>query len=126
MILAGDRRIGAGSDPGHDAADQANLGLAYAGPHRGPRDNLERSIECYTEALRFLTAEAAPSEYAATQHNLGAAYADLPTGDRAANLVRVIDCYTEALRFYTAEAAPDRVCHDPDQPGQRLRRPSHR
>ena len=84
--------------------------------------NLGRAIGCYTEALRFFTAEAAPSEYARTQHNLGNAYAELPTGDRAANLARAIGCYTEALRFYTAEAAPAEYADDPEQPGQRLRR----
>ena len=56
-----------------------------------------------------------------TQNNLGTAYADLPTGDRAANLARAIDCYTQALRFRTAEAAPLGLRHDPEQPGQRLR-----
>ena len=75
---------------------------------------------CYTQALRFYTAEAAPAEYATTQNNLGIAYAELPTGDRAANLARAIECYTQALRFRTAEAAPARVRRDPEQPGQRL------
>ena len=68
--------------------------------------NLARAIGCYTEALRFYTAEATPLDYAMTQNNLGTAYAELPSGDRAANLARAIDCYTEALRFCTAEAAP--------------------
>ena len=44
--------------------------------------------------------------YATTQNNLGGAYRELPTGDRAANLARAIGCFTEALRFCTAEAAP--------------------
>ena len=86
---------------------QNNLGTAYAELPTGDRAaNLARAIDCYTQALRFFTAEAAPLEYAATQNNLGNAYAELPTGDRAANLARAIDCYTEALRFFTAEAAP--------------------
>ena len=50
--------------------------------------------------------QAAPADYAMTEHNLGAAYAGLPSGDRAANLARAIECFTEALRFFTAEAAP--------------------
>ena len=53
-----------------------------------------------------MTAEAAPHDYAMTQNNLGAAYRELPAGDRAANLARAIDCYTQALRFRTPEAAP--------------------
>ena len=56
--------------------------------------------------MRFRTADAVPLEYAATQNNLGLAYAELPAGDRAGNLGRAIGCYTEALRFCTAEAAP--------------------
>ena len=86
---------------------QNNLGNAYAELPTGDRAaNLARAIDCYTEALRFRTAEAAPLDYATTQNNLGTAYAELPTGDRAANLARAIDCYTQALRFRTAEAAP--------------------
>ncbi len=87
--------------------EQVELGLHYY--HLSTRDrgrNLQRSIECFTEALRFFTAEAAPAEYSQTQNNLGAAYARLPTGDRAANLARAIGCFTEALRFRVAEAAP--------------------
>ena len=86
---------------------QNNLGTAYASLPTGDRAaNLARAIDCYTQALRFYTAEAAPADYAVTQNNLGTAYASLPTGDRAANLARAIDCYTQALRFRTAEAAP--------------------
>ena len=70
--------------------------------------NLQKAIGCYTEALRFFTAEAAPLDYAMTENNLGLAYTQLPTGDRAANLQKAIGHYTEALRFYTAEAAPSR------------------
>ncbi len=97
-----------GSAPGRkEAAEQFELGLRYYRLTTGERStNLQRSIECFTEALRFFTAEATPVEYASTQHNLGSAYAQLPTGDRAANLVRAIGYYTEALRFRTAEAAP--------------------
>ena len=89
------------------ALEQFELGAHYYNLPTGNRErNLRRSIEYSAEALRFFTAEAAPSEYAATQNNLGNAYADLLAGDRAANLARAIDCYTEALRFRTAEAAP--------------------
>ena len=66
------------------------------------------------------------SQYARTQNNLGTAYRVLPTGDRAANLAGRSTAHTEALRFHTAEAAPARVRHDPEQPGHRLRRASHR
>jgi len=43
---------------------------------------------------------------AAMQNNLGIAYRNLPTGERAANLARAIECYQQVLRFYTPEAAP--------------------
>jgi len=61
--------------------------------------NLEQAIECYREALRVYTPEAAPLDYAMTQNNLGIAYRNLPTGDRAANLEQAIECYREALRI---------------------------
>jgi tetratricopeptide (TPR) repeat protein len=86
---------------------QIILGNAYSDLPTGDRAaNLAKAIQCYTEALRVYTPEAAPLDYAMTQNNLGTAYADLPTGDRAANLAKAIECYTEALRVYTPEAAP--------------------
>jgi len=66
----------------------------------------QQKLAAYQEALHILTPEAAPLEYAITQHNLGNAYRDLPTGDRASNLAQAIRCYQEALRFLTPEAAP--------------------
>ena len=93
--------------PSGYAKTQNNLGIAYADLPSGDRAaNLARAIDCYTEALRFRTAEAAPLDYATTQSNLGSGYADLPSGDRAASLARAIACFTETLRFYTAEAVP--------------------
>jgi tetratricopeptide (TPR) repeat protein len=41
-----------------------------------------------------------------TQHNLGNAYSDLPTGDRSENLRRAIACYENALRVYTETEFP--------------------
>ena len=89
------------------ATEQLKLGFRYYQLRNGDRGaNLQRSIACYTEALRFYTAETDPSNYAMTQDCLGIAYQELPTGDRAANQARAIECYTEALRFYTAETDP--------------------
>src|SRR3989442_10592312 len=83
------------------------LGNAYSDLPTGDRaSNLAQAIGCYQQALRFLTPEAAPLEYASTQNNLGLAYWNLPTGDRATNLAQAIGCYQQALRFTTAEAAP--------------------
>jgi tetratricopeptide (TPR) repeat protein len=78
------------------AADlQNNLGIAYRnlGDHK-------QAIDCYREALRFLTPEATPLDYATTQNNLGIAYHNLGDYERA------IECYREALRYCTPEAAP--------------------
>ncbi len=47
-----------------------------------------------------------PGFRAALLNDLGGAYANLPTGDRAADLAQAIACYREALRFYTPETAP--------------------
>jgi hypothetical protein len=41
-----------------------------------------------------------------TQHNLGNAYSELPTGDRSENLRRAIACYENALRVYTETEFP--------------------
>lgn len=43
---------------------------------------------------------------ASLQHNLGSAYADLPTGDRIANIQQAIACYDAALQVRTREAFP--------------------
>jgi tetratricopeptide (TPR) repeat protein len=106
------RRQGGADLERKHASAQYNRGLAYLNSaytqlHGGDREaKLAQAIECFTEALRVFTADAAPHVYPVAQANLGIAYAGLPTGDRAVNLARAIDCYTEALRFYTAEAAP--------------------
>src|SRR6516225_6565394 len=70
-------RLAEGRHEGFQAAIQNDLGLAYRQLPDGDRAaNLRRAIVCFTEALRFLTAEADPQRYAATQNNLGNAYAD--------------------------------------------------
>jgi CHAT domain-containing protein/tetratricopeptide (TPR) repeat protein len=63
-------------------------------------------IQVYKRMLERLRSNEGPLLYAGIQHNLGAAYRDLPTGDRASNLVQAIGCYQQALRFRTPEAAP--------------------
>jgi len=70
--------------------------------------NLWQAIDCYKQALRFRTPEAAPFDYALTQNNLGSAYTALAVGEPApaANLQKAIACYQQALRFRTPEAAP--------------------
>ena len=68
---------------------QHSLGFTYAELRTGDRAvNLARAIECFTQALRFFTAEAAPAEYAGVQQSLGDAYAKLLKGERMGNLTR--------------------------------------
>jgi hypothetical protein len=43
-----------------------------------------------------------------TQNNLGAAWAELPTGDRGENLHRAIGAYEAALTVYTRDSHPAR------------------
>ncbi len=57
------------------------------------------SIELHTRALTLV--HDGSSNWATTQNNLGTAWGDLPTGDRAANIRNAIDCYTAALRVRT-------------------------
>ncbi len=53
---------------------QNNLGIAYANLPTGDRgENLRRAMEYYEAALRVYTEEAAPTNWAMTQSNLGAA-----------------------------------------------------
>ena len=90
------------------AAAQDSLGSAYREhPFGDRRANLRRAAAAYAEALRFVTPQAAPLAYAATQHNLGLVYAALSAlEDRAGNLRRAAAAYAEALRFVTPQAAP--------------------
>src|SRR6266567_923515 len=70
-----------------------------------PRANLPL-IQVYKLMLERLQPNEDPTLYATLQYNLGNAYLNLPTGDRAANLAQAISCYQQALRFWTAEADP--------------------
>jgi tetratricopeptide (TPR) repeat protein len=63
-------------------------------------------IQVYKRMLERLRPNDGPPFYAALQNNLGKAYGDLPTGDRAANLEQAIRCYQQASCFLTPEMAP--------------------
>jgi hypothetical protein len=41
-----------------------------------------------------------------TQNNLGIAYADLPTGDRAENFRKAVASFENALKIFTASSFP--------------------
>jgi tetratricopeptide (TPR) repeat protein len=61
------------------------------------RDALMAAMAHFQAALKVYHQVSFPREWARIQNNLGHAYADLPTGDRAENLRRAIACY-EAVR----------------------------
>jgi hypothetical protein len=63
-----------------------------------------RAIEICENTLRRVPAGSA--DWAATQHNLGLAWSELPTGDRAGNLTQAIAAYQAALTVRTRVAAP--------------------
>ncbi len=69
------RRLPQGEYTEFRAAVLNELGIAYVGlPAGDPAANLQMAIGCYTEALRFRTAEAAPAEHRQTALNLGSIY----------------------------------------------------
>lgn len=92
---------------------QNNIGDAYDKLPTGDRaENLTRAIHSYEETLRYWILDNALSDYARNQYattkfNLGIAYVELPTGDRARNFNQAIVCFTEALRVWTPETHPD-------------------
>ena len=47
-----------------------------------------------------------PDELGGTQNNLGLAWLNMPTGDKAENLGKAIACYEAALTVYTKAADP--------------------
>ena len=87
------------------AADMVRAQQLEEQRQRDPRAILPL-IQVYKRMLERLRPNEDPPLYAALQNNLGAAYSDLPTGDRAANLAQAIGCYQQALRFRTPETAP--------------------
>jgi tetratricopeptide (TPR) repeat protein len=80
------------------------LSKAAADRHRTQVDSFDKAQVCFEKALRILTPEKSPFEYAITISNLGMLHFDLPKGDRVANLLKSIDCYQEALQYI----GPDR------------------
>jgi tetratricopeptide (TPR) repeat protein len=85
---------------------------AEAREARKKADELRRAgsfaaaIPLYHSALGFFTEDGCPEDWAGTQNDLGNAYADLPTGDRAQNLANAVACYQAALRVRTEKDFP--------------------
>ncbi|NER32453.1 MAG: tetratricopeptide repeat protein, partial [Symploca sp. SIO1C4] len=58
------------------------------------------------KALGVYTQQAFPTDWAMTQYNLGIAYYDRITGEKADNLERAISCFQQALEVRTQQAFP--------------------
>lgn len=69
-------------------------------------DNLEIAIAGYEVGVKLLKPETFPEEWAATQYNLGNAYAERGTKDVAENIETAIGCYEAALKVYDSEKFP--------------------
>lgn len=86
---------------------QYNLGNMWCEfPDRLFPAKWENAIAYYECALCFRTQASDSASSAATLENLGTAYRQLPTGDKAANVHRAIRCYRRALRLCPVTTAP--------------------
>jgi hypothetical protein len=63
-------------------------------------ENLQRGIAGYEAALALFTHASYPAPWALIQNNLGAAYEELQTGDRAENLRNAIFDRSAVLRIH--------------------------
>lgn len=84
------------------------LAMTYAdlGHYLGKTEYLAKAIDVYRHFLDIWTVRDFPIDWAATQHNLGLAYSELPAGDRGQNLRRAIAFYKNALEVRTEQAFP--------------------
>lgn len=83
------------------------LSVAYRDRAAGNRAvNTEAAVVFCKRALKVSTRDAAPLEWALTQHYLGNALRDHVGGDRAANVDAAVACYARALEVRTRDAAP--------------------
>ncbi|UCE22383.1 MAG: tetratricopeptide repeat protein [Candidatus Aminicenantes bacterium] len=84
------------------------LAMTYAdlGHYLGKTEYLAKAIDVYRNFLYIWTEWDYPIDWAATQHNLGLAYSELPTGDQERNLRRAIAHYENALRIRTEQDFP--------------------
>jgi tetratricopeptide (TPR) repeat protein len=86
------------------------LGNAYNHFQGGNRrENLERAIGCYKEALKVWSQKDFPEDWAKAQNNLGNAYSYLYGKDRQANLNRAIECYEDARTIFLERHMDDQL-----------------
>lgn len=67
---------------------------------------MEKVIQCYLAALEVFTSQAFPAQWATVQNNLGVAYLERLTGERAENLEAAIHYFSSALEVRTRQAFP--------------------
>ncbi len=89
----------------HDVSMFRKLVVAYS-LYLSQRAAFSLMVKLTEQALVGLSERDFPTDWAMTQNNLGTAYNDLPTGDRAHNLQQAIACYEAALRVYTERDFP--------------------
>jgi tetratricopeptide (TPR) repeat protein len=88
---------------------QNNLGTAYGDLARfaNPKENWQKAVLAYSEAVRYRNAEVEPLKYAACQNNLGTAYWHLGQYSQPVeNLKKAVASYSKALAHYNPEQEP--------------------
>jgi tetratricopeptide (TPR) repeat protein len=68
----------------------------------------EKAIGHFEQALSIRTREKDRERHAATLQNLGTAYRELKSGNRAGNIRRALHCYCETMRVLRASVASRR------------------
>src|SRR5262249_28672658 len=99
-----------GSASGHKASEEVyrlwNLAQQLEAQRRQDPQAAVTLITLYEGLIQQFQPDEDPILYAYIQVNLGNAYSELPSGDRATRLEKAIACYKEALRFLTPETRP--------------------
>jgi CHAT domain-containing protein/TPR repeat protein len=87
---------------------QILLGNAHTHLQINPIENLKRALDFFQEALRLISQETMPLDYANAQLNLGVACTLLFLRKHTnADLERALACYQEAAMFFTPENGPN-------------------
>jgi tetratricopeptide (TPR) repeat protein len=91
------------------AREQHNLGSTWCEmPETEFPSKWEEAIGHFEQALSIRTREKDRERHAATLQNLGTAYRELKTGNRAGNIRRALHCYCETMRVLRASVASRR------------------
>ncbi len=89
------------------AREEFNQGNAWCElPEEVYPEKWQQAIRHYELALEVRTRDKHPERYAATMQNLGTAYRQLKSGDKAANILKSTECYCRALEVYDALSFP--------------------